>query len=76
MEQTYKFHTYINCVKYRDIYRIVIFFQVIGDSSFFLVIHTPSCYTGQMLAASWGKPEVHCHVIVKNHSTCRLTVSV
>ena len=25
---------YINYIKYRDIYRIVIFFQVIGDSSF------------------------------------------
>ena len=45
MEQAYKFHNYyiiyINCIKYCDIYRIVIFFQVIGDSSFCLVIHTP-----------------------------------
>ena len=28
------FIMYINYIKYRDIYRIVIFFQVIGDSSF------------------------------------------
>ena len=35
-------YNYINCIKYREIYRIVIFFQVIGDSSFYLVIHTPN----------------------------------
>ena len=28
------FIMYINCIKYCDIYRIVTFFQVIGDSSF------------------------------------------
>ena len=44
MEQTYKFHIYNNYIKYRNIYRIVIYFQVIGDSSFFLVIHTPNVY--------------------------------
>ena len=32
-------------------------------------------YTGQMLAASWGEPEVHHHAVVK-HSAYRLTVSV
>ena len=31
-------------------------------------------YTGQMLAASWGEPEVHHYAVVK-HSACRLTVS-
>ena len=42
-------HTnYINCVKYRDIYRMVIFFQVIGDSSFFLVMHTPIVHCCQL----------------------------
>ena len=38
-------------------------------------IHTTCMYTGQMLAALWGEPEVHHHAIVK-HSACRLTVSV
>ena len=32
--------------------------------------------TKQMLAGSWGQPEVYCHVVVKKHSACRLTVSV
>ena len=40
MEQTYKFYNF-NCIKYRDIsYRDI--FQVIGDSSFCLLIYTPS----------------------------------
>ena len=30
----------------------------------------------KMLAASWGKPEVYFHVVVKKYSIYRLTVSV
>ena len=33
-------------------------------------------YTRQMLAALWGEPEVHRHVVVKKHNACRLAVSV
>ena len=33
-------------------------------------------FTRQMLAASWGEPEVHCHVVIKKQNALRLTASV